>query len=98
MGRVAAGPDVSRRIGICCLILWFAASPAPALHGSQLRFRRPIWLAFVLSHALERFPAPAKMAGFRAFFVDPAAIARAGELGMAWNDERVEILQKLWLV
>src|SRR5205085_10182830 len=36
------------------------------------------------------------MAGFRAFFVDPAGIARAGELRMAWNDERVELLKKLW--
>src|SRR5947207_13786832 len=36
------------------------------------------------------------MAGFRAFFVDPAGIARAGELRMAWNDERVDLLKKLW--
>src|SRR5262249_30439590 len=46
--------------------------------------------------ARTRCPAPAVMAGFRAFIVDPAAIARAGELGMAWNDERVELLKKLW--
>src|SRR5499427_937993 len=46
--------------------------------------------------ARTRCPAPARMAGFRAFIVDPAAIARAGELGMAWNDERVELLKKLW--
>src|SRR6516164_9885922 len=46
--------------------------------------------------ARTRSPAPAGMAGFRALIVDPAAIARAGELGMAWNDERVELLKKLW--
>jgi GcrA cell cycle regulator len=36
------------------------------------------------------------MAGFRALLVDPAGIARAGELRMSWNDERVETLKKLW--
>src|ERR1700674_351036 len=36
------------------------------------------------------------MAGFRAFFVAPAAIARAGELRMSWTDERLELLKKLW--